>query len=88
MVRVSNHPAAVLLRVDGFSLAALHGVDQGHAPAARNERQQGCVAEKVSMVIVSPPLRQRIYRLPSLYVTPTKLLHKLLGIRVGSSFKW
>lgn len=41
VVRVPNHPAAVLLGVDGFSLAALHGVDQCHAPAkrAKNKRR-------------------------------------------------
>ena len=32
VVRVSDHAAAVLLCVDGFSLAALHGVDEGYAP--------------------------------------------------------
>ena len=33
VVRVSDHAAAILLCVDGFSLATLDGVDEGYAPA-------------------------------------------------------
>ena len=51
VVSVSNYPAAVLLRVDGFSLATLHGVDQGYAPAAQ-EASKGVGGEGVYGVSV------------------------------------
>lgn len=98
VVRVPDHPAAVLLRVDGFSLAALHGVDQCHAPAKRARTTTKNNATRVVRGAGSTVLKK--CRPFCERGTPSKLKppfrtacnpfigDKLLTIRVCSYFKW